>query len=116
MGEIPLSAPQDVKATSVSRGLLEDLALKILYINSELSIAELGARMCLDMGVIEEIFQFFRKEQLCEVKGMSAGSHRIVATSQGKARASDLLKINQYIGPAPVSLMDYTLRVRAKSV
>lgn len=116
MGEIPLSAPQDVKSTGVSRGLLEDLALKILYLNSELSIAELGERMCLDLGVIEEIFQFFRREQLCEVKGMSAGSHRIVATSQGKARANDLLKINQYTGPAPVSLMDYTLRVRAKSV
>ena len=116
MGEIPLSAPQDVKGTGVSRGLLEDLALKILYLNSELSIAELGERMCLDMGVTEEIFQFFRKEQLCEVKGMSAGTHRIVATSQGKTRATDLLKINQYTGPAPVSLMDYTLRVRAKSV
>jgi predicted ATPase with chaperone activity len=116
MGEIPLSAPQDVKGTGVSRGLLEDLALKILYLNSELSIGELAERMCLDLGVIEEVFQFFRKEQLCEVKGMSAGSHRIVATTQGKARANDLLKINQYTGPAPVSLMDYTLRVRAKSV
>jgi hypothetical protein len=116
MAEISLSVPQDVKGTGVPRSLLEDLALKILFSNGETSLVDLGNRMCLGLGVIEEIFNVFRKEQLCEVKGMSGGSHRIAATSQGKARALDLLKLNQYAGPAPVSLMDYALRVRAKSV
>src|ERR1700693_5295313 len=90
--------PQQVRRTGVRKGLLEDLALKILYLHGEMSLVELSEHTCLGLGVIEEIFQFFRKEQLCEVKGMSAGSHRIVATSQGKARANDLLKITQYTG------------------
>src|SRR5215471_269493 len=84
-----IQAPQEIEATSIRKGLLEDLALKILYLNGEMSLPELGNHMCLSLGVIEGIFQFFRKEQLCEVKGMSGGSHRIIASDRGKSRAAD---------------------------
>jgi predicted ATPase with chaperone activity len=56
-----------------------------------------------------------RKEQLCEVKGMSIGSHRVAATNAGKHRGSELLALNQYAGPAPVSLPDYSTRVGMQS-
>jgi MoxR-like ATPase len=72
--------------------------------------------MCLSLGVIEEIFQFFRKERLCEVKGMSGGTHRIATTTEGRQRAADLLSLNQYTGPAPVSLIDYIAQIRGQSV
>ncbi len=111
-----IQAPQEVEATSLRRGLLQDLALKVLYLNGEMSLVDLGNHMCLSLGVVETIFQFFRKEQLCEVKGMAGGSHRITASDRGKARAADLLTLNQYIGPAPVSLTEYTDWVRAQSV
>jgi hypothetical protein len=83
-----LMVPHQVQRTGVRRGLLEDLALKILYLHGEMSLLELSERTCLSLGVIEEIFQFFRKEQLCEVKRMAAGSHVIVASGQGKQRAA----------------------------
>ena len=111
-----LMVPNQVQRTGVRRGLLEDLALKILYLHGEMSLLELSDRTCLSLGVIEEIFQFFRKEQLCEVKRMSAGSHVIVASTQGKQRAADLLAMNQYTGPAPVSLSDYIMRIGMQSV
>jgi len=111
-----LMIPHQVQRTGVRKGLLEDLALKILYLHGEMSLLELGERTCLSLGVVEEIFQFFRKEQLCEVKRMTAGSHVIVATAQGKQRAADLLAMSQYTGPAPVSLADYTMRVGMQSV
>jgi hypothetical protein len=111
-----LMVPHQVQRTGVRRGLLEDLALKILYLHGEMSLLELSERTCLSLGVIEEIFQFFRKEQLCEVKRMAAGSHVIIASGAGKARAADLLAMNQYTGPAPVSLADYTMRVGMQSV
>jgi MoxR-like ATPase len=111
-----LIVPQEVQQTGVRKGLLEDLALKILYLNGEMSLVDLSDRMCLSLGVIEQIFAFLRKEQLCEVKGMVGGSHRIIASSQGKARAVELLLLSQYAGPAPVSLMDYNLRVRSQSI
>jgi len=42
------------------------------------------------MGVIDEIFQFFRKEQLVEVKRMAAGSH-VLWLAARQARGSELL-------------------------
>jgi predicted ATPase with chaperone activity len=47
---------------------------------------------------------------------MVEGVHLINTTSQGRARALELLSLNQYWGPAPVSLEDYISRVRAQSV
>ncbi|HXU21435.1 MAG TPA: hypothetical protein VN788_12710 [Verrucomicrobiae bacterium] len=109
-------APNEVQETGIRRGLLEDIALKTLYLNGEMSLTELSKHMCLGGGVIDEIFQFFRKEQLCEVKGMVGGSHRIVASAQGRSRAAGLLAMSQYTGPAPVSLADYRLRVNAQTI
>jgi MoxR-like ATPase len=111
-----LMIPHQVQRTGVRRGLLEDLALKVLYLQGEMSLVEMSDRTCLSLGVIDEIFQFLRKEQLCEVKRMAAGSHVIVASAQGKQRAIELLSLNQYTGPAPVSLADYRMRVSMQSV
>ncbi len=116
MEEMALVVPQEFEQTGIRRGLLEDLALKILYLNGEMTLPELAKRMCLGLGVIDQIFEFFRKEQLCEVKGMTGGAHRIAASAQGKVRAADLLSLSQYAGPAPVCLADYTARVYAQSV
>lgn len=111
-----VSAPQEIKATGVRKGFLEDLALKILYLHGEMTLIELSNHLGIGLGVVDEVFQFFRKEQLCEVKGMVGGTHRITASAQGKTRAMDLLALNQYSGPAPVSLMEYTNWVRTQSV
>ena len=111
-----LMVPHQIQRTGIRRGLLEDLALKLLYLNGEMSLNELSRQTCLSLAVIEEIFSFFRKEQLCEVKRMTAGSHVIVASAQGRQRASELLTLNQYTGPAPVSLADYRTRVTMQSI
>jgi hypothetical protein len=116
LGKGRLVAPQRMENTGIRRGLYEDLALKILYLNGEMSLIELSDKTCLSLGVIEEIFHFFRKERLCEVKGMVGGTHRIVASQEGRERAAGLLSLNQYAGPVPVSLKDYTERVRAQTV
>ena len=116
MKEGPLAAPQQIEQTGIRRGLLEDLALKILYLNGEMTLLQLSDHLCLSLGVVEEIFQFFRKERLCEVKGMTGGTHRIAASIEGRQRAADLLSLNQYTGPAPVSLTDYVERTKQQSV
>lgn len=112
----PMSIPHRVEDTGIRKGLLEDLVLKVLYLHGEMSLIQLSELTCLSLGVIEEIFQFFRQERLCEVKGMIGGTHRIVASQQGRQRAAELLSLNQYAGPAPVSLADYTAQVLAQSV
>ena len=116
METIQVEAPQAIVDTGISRTLIEGLALKSLFQAGQLSLVELGDRMCLSLPVVEEIFQTLRREQLCEVKGMTHGTHTIAGSGLGKERASELLAFSQYVGPAPVSLENYSQRVRAQSV
>ena len=116
MNQGPLVVPHRVERTGIRRGMLEDLALKVLYLHGEMTLIDLSNHLCLSLGVVEEIFQYFRKERLCEVKGMSGGTHRIAASMEGRQRAADLLSLNQYTGAAPVSLSDYVARIKHQSV
>jgi hypothetical protein len=116
METIQVEAPQTIGDTGIPKGLLAELGLKTLFLGGEMSLVDLADRMCLSLGVVEEIFQFFRREQLCEVKAMSRGTHVIVASGAGKERAADLLRFSQYAGPAPVSLDEYSERVRFQTV
>lgn len=116
METIVVDAPQTIGDTGIRKTLLEDLALKTLYLNGEMCLLELAERMCLSVPVVEELFQFFRREQLCEVKGMKRGTHLITASTAGKQRAADSFGLSQYAGPAPVSLDEYSRRVRMQTV
>lgn len=111
-----ISASRSIKEIGVRRNLLEDLALKILYLVGEMSLHELARHMGLSLGMVEELFQRLRKDQFCQVTGMVGGVHCITTTSAGKSRALELLAQNQYAGPAPVSLDDYVSRIHAQSV
>jgi hypothetical protein len=108
--------PETVKETRIPINLLEDLALKILYLAGELSLSELGSRMRLSPDVIREIFGHIRKEQLVDVVGMVGNVHRIVTTSKGKTEAQRIMSRDMYSGPAPVALSAYVDVVRVQSV
>jgi hypothetical protein len=95
MNQGPLVVPHQIERTGIRRGLLEDLALKILYLNGEMTLVQLSDPLCLSLGVVEEIFQFLRKERLCEVKGMSGGTHRIATSLEGQQKASVLSGIGK---------------------
>jgi len=112
----PLHTPDTVAELGVRQSLLEDLMLKILYASSPLSLRELGDRTRLSLGVMNELLRRMRSEQLCEVKGMTGNIPQIGITSAGRSRASELMAINTYAGPAPVSLENYIQQVREQSV
>src|SRR5579863_7398734 len=116
METLQVVAPQTIGDAGINKNLLQELALKTLFLNGEMPLAHLADRTCLSLPIVEEIFQFLRREQLCEVKGMVRGTHVIAASNAGKERAIDLLAFSQYSGPAPVSLEDYSARVREQSV
>ncbi len=116
METIQVAAPQTIGDTGIPKSLIQELALKALFLGGEMSLADLADRMCLSLAVLEEVFQFFRREQLCEVKSMSRGTHIIAASGIGKNRAAELLQFSHYVGPAPVSLDEYSQRVRSQTV
>ena len=109
-------ATKSMEEIGVRKNLLEDLALKIVYLIGEVSLHELSRHMGIHLILVEELFQRLRKDQLCQVTGMEQNVHCITTTSAGKSRALELLANNQYVGPAPVSLEDYVKRVNAQTV
>ena len=64
--------------------VLEDLALKFLYLSGPLSLLELSKHMRLSFRVTDELFHRLRAEHHCEVTGMSANLPNIAITSQGE--------------------------------
>jgi len=111
-----IQMPHSIQDLGFRRNLLDDLALKTLYMHGEMTLSELSASLKVSRKIIEEVFQQLRKEELCEVKGLVEGIHLITTTSEGRSRAVQLFSQSQYVGAAPVSLSDYNERVRAQSV
>jgi len=112
----PIPAPESVAEVGVPRTVLEDLALKTLHIAGSLSQLELAAKMRLTYGVVDELCRRFRTDQLCELSGMTGNVPQLAITSRGRARATDLFALNQYVGAAPVSAESYAHMVRQQSV
>lgn len=114
---LPLRIPESVAEVGVRKSFLEELALKILYLEGPLSLSQFAEQIRLPFTVVEELSRRLRKEQLCEVTGTdSVGFPNLAITAQGRSRAIDLLSQNQYAGPAPVSLESYVQQTRMQSL
>ena len=111
-----IEQPHTIKDLGIRRSLVQNIALKILYLQGELILVHLAEQMRVGLGVVTEIFELLRKEQLLEVKGMVGGVQRVTTTTLGNSRAHELLSLSHYAGPVPISLDDYTRQVRAQSI
>jgi predicted ATPase with chaperone activity len=113
---ISMPRPDSVADLEIRRSFLEDLALKILYLTGPLSIIELADRLQLSYRATDELYRRIRDGQLCEVASVAKNGPQMTITMQGRSRALELLSLNQYTGPAPVSLSSYVHQVRQQSV
>ncbi|MGA9671079.1 MAG: hypothetical protein WBQ94_17850 [Terracidiphilus sp.] len=112
----PMQRPQSFSAMDVRQVILEDLALKILYLSGSLSILELSDKTRLSFELANELFLKMRTEHFCQVTGMAGNIPLIAITSQGRARAIELLSHSHYAGVAPVALDSYVKQARSQAV
>jgi predicted ATPase with chaperone activity len=112
----PAHRPQSIDEVDVRQAILEDLALKTLYLSGSLSVLQLSEKTRLSFEVAKELAFQLRTELLCQVTGMHGHVPQIAITSEGRSRAADLLTQNHYTGPAPVALASYVDQVRLQSV
>jgi len=112
----PTCKPRSISEVGVRQAVLEDLALKTLYLSGPFSVYGLADHTRLSFEVANELFSRLREQQLCQVTGMSSNIPMIAITSQGRSRALELLSHNHYVGAAPVSLESYVEQVRKQSV
>jgi len=112
----PTQRPQTIGEVDVRQAVLEDLALKILYLTGSLSVLELSEKTRLSFEVANELFFRLRTEHFCQVTGMAGNIPHIAITSQGRTRAMELLSQSHYAGVAPVTLASYVEQARNQGV
>jgi predicted ATPase with chaperone activity len=109
---VPLKADN----TQLDFGFLADLALKTVYADANSTTERAAEKMKLAMPVAEELLQHLYREKFVEIRGLiSFGNHRYGLLDRGWQRAQQLLQMNGYIGPTPVSLPAYTEMVIRQS-
>ncbi|HKY32836.1 MAG TPA: ATP-binding protein [Candidatus Polarisedimenticolia bacterium] len=104
-------APRSSADTGLPRAFITNLMLKTFYYRNDLLGSEVSAALHLPFSVIEEHLEELRREKLVEVKGAGAAgtaSYRFALSQVGRDRAREALKVSQYVGPAPVTLKEYT--------
>jgi len=109
--------PEEITDTGISEQFLCDLALKHVAMLPEPTTTAVAERINLPRTLTEDLLQQLYREKLIEVKMQSAiGSTRYAMLDHGWDRLTRLLSISGYVGPAPVSLRDYTHMMKLQSI
>jgi hypothetical protein len=109
--------PDEAADTGISEQFLCDLALKHVAMLPEPTTTTVAERINLPRTLTEDLLQKLYREKLIEVKMQSAiGSTRYAMLDHGWDRLVRLLSVCGYVGPAPVSLRDYSHMMKLQSI
>ena len=89
--------------------------LRRMLLDGFSNLQRLSNCLKLSMPVIDTCFRHLRQQQLVEVKGMIGNDYTFTLSQAGKQLASERFQVNQYAGPAPVSLKDYHAATQAQA-
>ena len=106
-----LPQPRTLDEVGIDLSQLADLCLKTIYAGGRLSAARIGERMALPFAVIEPLLDGLKQGKAVEVVGsggLGEQQYRYALSEKGAQKAIEVLERNQYIGPAPVALSQYT--------
>lgn len=109
--------PEEIYETGVAEGFLGDLVLKHVSMMSEPTTKSVAERLHLPRTITEELLQQLYREKLIEVRlQKTVGATRYAMLDHGWERIARLLSVCGYVGPAPVSLADYTHMMQLQSI
>jgi DNA-binding MarR family transcriptional regulator len=107
--------PETIEETGIPASIVESLILKYLYFRSELLGREIAGSLGFQFSVIADLLDALKRQHFVAVKkslGMGDMSAIFALTEAGRNLAREHLENNQYAGPAPVPLYQYTQVVR----
>ncbi|HNW92635.1 MAG TPA: ATP-binding protein [bacterium] len=117
--KLPL-APKSLEETGLSRGFLQDLALKTIYFVGEMVGRDVARNLHLPFtDVVEVLLRHLRDEKYLEVRGgdsASASNWKYCITDKGRLKVAEVFTRDTYCGPAPVPLAEYQKSVLANKV
>ncbi|MGA1863849.1 MAG: hypothetical protein ACMUHX_02180 [bacterium] len=102
-------APKNIDDMGVSPEVLSNLILKLAYMLPKFTTRYAAEKLCIPLHIISVLLEQLQKDGLLEILGQpDPFNYRFTITDRGRERAARLLEISGYVGPAPVSLADYT--------
>lgn len=107
--------PTSIEETGLSESLLEHLLLKFLYFRGEMYGKDLSDAMGLKFSVINDLVETLKLRHIIQVKRALAVGNvgaLLALTEAGRARTRECLEDNQYVGPAPIPMMQYLAMVK----
>jgi hypothetical protein len=107
--------PESLEEAGLNPTSIEQQLLKMLYFRGESMGRDLATGLGLRFSLIEPVVEGLRRNQAVQVKrslGMGSMSSFFSLSEAGRLHAREYLEANQYTGPAPVPLDQYTYVVR----
>lgn len=109
--------PQTFKETGLSASLIESLICKHLAVSGTASGRALSERICLPFRLLEDVYAGLRTRQIIVHSGAAPfNDYYYVLTEQGHDRARRYQQACAYVGPAPVTFVDYINSVEAQCI
>ncbi len=112
-------SPKTVEDTGLELSFIADLVMKHILFMGDFRLPDIAERIKLPISIVDTAVGVLRREKFVEVKGATEYAkvtYNFNITGQGKNRASELLDICRYIGPAPVTLDEYTRIVELQTI
>lgn len=116
--KIPME-PKSLEETGLDLGFISDLVLRHIYLMGRFTLSDLSESVKLPILILDKTVQYLRNEKLCEVKGgtgYETTTYQFSITDLGRARAHEALDRCSYVGPAPVTLSEYTRQMEHQTV
>lgn len=111
--ELAPAAPTDLRATGLDSRVVSHLVLKTAYTAPQFTTEWAARCLHLPQGVVGEVLEQLRSDSMLDILGASGPfGFRYAISGRGRERAARLMEISGYVGPAPVSLEDYTAMVK----
>ena len=114
-GSVMPPVPESLDELAIPSAIIEQLVLKYLYFRGELIGREIAALLGLTFSLIDDLLETMKRQHYVGVKkslGMGNMSAVFLLTEAGRSLTREYLENNQYAGPAPVPLYQYSEVVR----
>ena len=112
-------SPEKLADTGLSPDAVRDLLLKVLYVQGTRTGQYLADFVRLPFPLVDEELLTLQQRRFIEVRGTTAphrGSYLFDLVNEGRDRAREALEASQYVGPAPVPLVQYERWIHAQSI
>lgn len=108
--------PQSIEETGLAASYVEGMVLKAVLTGGTVSGRRVSERLGLTFRVIEPMLDAMRTRKLVShVRPAPFNDYYFSLTEEGQRRAQSHMSQCSYVGPAPVSLSDYSLSVEAQA-